>query len=350
MIYVKKEDVAEKSFVDLLAKTKKNVLFELTKQGAKAKQIDPVPFENFVYERMVFSSKNTNFDGNLIQTGPHAFPDVIARKFFGVEVKMTTADKWVSTGNSVLETTRVEDVRRIYLFFGKFGGKIDIRYKPYQDCLYDIGVTHSPRYKINMDLGDNSSIFHKMGVEYDVLRQEPNLIRKIKDYYRAQLKEGEELWWIDAQTEDVSVSPVIKPFRKLSRNEQKMFTVESMILFPEMFSSSTLKFERAAVYLITTYNAVSSNLRDNFTAGGQATINIGKKKVIVPKIFYHLSVVAKDIAHTINAMDEEKLKYYWRVSRLEKSKITQWKEMLDRNSELNGFGLKASDIFDTGLI
>ena len=350
MIYVQKEDVSEKSFVDLLAKTKENTLLEFAKQGAKAKQIGPVPFEDFVYDRMVFSSKNTDFDGHVIQTGPHAFPDIIAKKFFGVEVKMTTGDKWASIGNSVLETTRIEDVRRIYLFFGKFGGKIDIKYRPYQDCLYDIGVTHSPRYKIDMDLKGGNSIFHKMGVEYDVLRQESNPIQKIKDYYRERLKEGEELWWIDAQVEDTSVSPVIKSFRKLSAEEQKMFTVESMILFPEMFSSSTLKFERVAAYLITAYNAVSSNLRDNFTAGGQVTINIGKKKVVVPKIFYHLSVAAKDIARSIDEIDEEKLKYYWRVPRLEKSRLSQWKDMLDRNSELKGSGLKASDIFDAGLV
>lgn len=349
MIYVQKENVSEKSFLDLLAKTRNNSLMELQKQGQKAKQIGPVPFENFVFDRMVFSSKGTDFDGHVIQTGPHAFPDIIARKFFGVEVKMTTGDKWISTGNSVLETTRVDDVRRIYLFFGKFGGKIDIKYRPYQDCLYDIGVTHSPRYKIDMDLEDGKSIFHKMGVEYDVLRQEQNPIRKIKDYYRTQLSEGEELWWIDAQVEDVSVSPVIKSFRKLSEDERRRFTTESMILFPELFGSSTLKFERVAAYLITAYNAVSSNLRDNFTAGGQVKMEIKGKNVVVPKIFYHLSLAAEEIARTIEEIDEERLKYYWRVQKIEKARIAQWKEMLDRNSEWKDSGLKASDIFEAGL-
>src|SRR5687768_1542791 len=112
---------------------------------------------------------------------------------------MTSGDKRVSSGYSILETTRVQDVEYMYLFFGKFGGDIDIKYRPYQDYLYDIGVTHSPRYKINMDLTEGNSIFDKMRIPYEVLRKENSPIKKIKEYYRKQLEEGEELWWIDPQ-------------------------------------------------------------------------------------------------------------------------------------------------------
>ena len=50
-----------------------------------------------------------------------AFPD-IAVGDFGDEVKFTLSDTWKSVANSVLETQRVENVRKIYIVFGKMGG------------------------------------------------------------------------------------------------------------------------------------------------------------------------------------------------------------------------------------
>lgn len=346
MIYVAKPNAKEKDFIALLEKSRGLTLAFLSGK----KNISPTYFETIVFEQMRAAAKGTTFEGTVKQTGTHAFPDIIANKYFGVEVKMTLSDHWSSTGNSVLESSRIEDVERIYIMFGKFGGKLDIRYRLYQECLSEVSVTHSPRYRINMDLPQGKSIFDKIGIDYDVLRKDPNSIRKIKNYYRTLLKEGEELWWIDQDGDDKAVSPIIKPFRSLSDKEKESFVVEAMILFPEMFGNSSTKFERAAAYLIAEYNAVSANLRDLFTAGGQVRLKVKGRSVLLPQLAYRLHSRAKAIEKKIQTIDVEKLIFYWRSDKLKKDRLNQWKKLLNNKFVLVKSGVKASDIFDAGLL
>jgi len=343
MIYIAKQNTKEKDFINLLERSRMLMLDFLSGK----KNISSTYFETIVFERMCEASKGTPFEGTIKQTGTYAFPDIIANKYFGVEVKMTVNDHWTSTGNSVLESSRIEDIEKIYIVFGKLGGKLDIRYRLYQECLPEISVTHSPRYRINMDLPIGKSIFDKIGVDYDILRKDANSIQRIKEYYRSKLKDGEELWWIDNEQDKIS-SPVIKPFRGLSEKEKENFIVEAMILFPEMFGSSMTKFERAAAYLITEYNAVSANLRDSFTAGGRMEIKVKRKKIIVPKIYYKMYVRANAIKKKIDELPEEVFKYYWRIDKLSKNRSLFWKRLLDKKSS-DDLSVSASDIFESGI-
>lgn len=50
-------------------------------------------------------------------------------------------------GGSVAEGTRVEDVEHIFILFGKLHKPVEFRTRRYEECLCDIAVTHSPRYK-----------------------------------------------------------------------------------------------------------------------------------------------------------------------------------------------------------
>lgn len=345
MIYAEKPNAEEKDFLTLLENSKGLMLIFLSGK----KNISSTYFETVVCEKMIEAAKGTGFEGTIKQTGTYKFPDIIAKQFFGVEVKMTVKDHWTSTGNSVLESSRIEDAERIYIMFGKFGGNLDIRYRLYQECLPEISVTHSPRYRINMDLPEGKSIFDKIGTDYDALRKDHNAIKKIKDYYRSQLKEGEELWWIDQEDEDRSVSPIIKPYRSLSDKEKENFVVEAMILFPEMFGNSSTKFERAAAYLISEYNAVSANLRDLFTAGGQVKVKVKDKLVLGPQLAFRLQSRAKAIDKKIDVIEAEKLKYYWRTNKLKKPRLDHWKKLLDKEFSLTMPSVLASAIFDAGL-
>src|SRR3989344_4292392 len=180
MIYVDKDGVSENKFKELLERTRKLSIEKFS--GVKSTDPPaPIKFETEVFEMAKLASARTAFNGHVIQKGIHAFPDIIAKKYFGAEVKMTTGNGWISTGNSVLETTRVKGVERIYLFFGKFGGGFDAKYRLYHECLYDVGVTHYPRYKINMLLKDGKTIFDKIGVDYETIRKELNPIAKFKE-------------------------------------------------------------------------------------------------------------------------------------------------------------------------
>lgn len=84
-----------------------------------------------------------------------------------------------------MESTRDKNVENIYMLFGKLGGKTaEFKCRPYEDCLSDIAVTHSPRYLINMELTKEQTIFSKMGVAYDQLRNAPDSIEIVRKYYR----------------------------------------------------------------------------------------------------------------------------------------------------------------------
>jgi len=123
-----------------------------------------------------------------------------------------------------------------------------------------------------------------------------------------------------------------------------------MILFPEMFGNSSTKFERAAAYLIAQYNAVSANLRDLFTAGGQIKLKVKGKNVVVPQLAYRLHIRAKAIEKKIKELDAKTLAYYWRSDKLENDRLKQWKKLLNDKFVLIKSGVKASDIFDAGLL
>lgn len=344
MVYIAKSNVKERQFLDLLSISRKLLL-----KSFKNRSITPSYFEEAVFEQMTIAAIGTIFEGCVKQTGVYAFPDIIAKKYYGIEVKMTTSDHWTSTGNSVLESSRIKDVERIFIIFGKFGGKLNIRYRLYQECLSEISVTHSPRYRINMDLPSGKSIFDKIGIDYDKLRKKSNSIQIIKDYYRGQLKDGEELWWIDQENDQKTVSPIIKPFRGLAPREKSLFMIEVMILFPEIFSASNTKFERPAAYLIAQYNAVSPNLRDMFTAGGKVELLINGKKRTISRLAHNLYLNAKKIDAEFKNIDAHKLKYYWRLKRLDKKNRNQWERMINKYSQSKGSDYKAADIFKAGL-
>ena len=341
MIYAEKKNADEENFVTLLEKSKELLVTKIRTDN----KITALDFEELVCEKMCEASVGTEFEGTIKQTGVHAFPDIVANGYFGVEVKITTKDHWTSTGNSVLESSRIEDVQRIYIMFGKLGGEADVRYRLYQECLPEISVTHSPRYKINMDLPNGNSIFDKMGVDYDVLRTSGDTIQQIKSYYRGQLKDGEGLWWIDEESE--SSSPIIKQFRTLESEDKERFKVDCMILLPELFKNRA-NYERAAAYMITEFGAVSPSLRDAFSAGGQQEVKVVGEKKKVSQMLSQLHDYAPKIANRINDIDEELLKFYWQVSSIEEDRIMQWKELIDKDVVV-GLGAELpSEVFQSG--
>ncbi|MFH1386274.1 MAG: hypothetical protein ABIH50_01240 [bacterium] len=342
----KVNSATNKEFVNLLENAKTVALAKLHALGSNVNKLDSSTMEGLVLSSIMEASAGTKFADKIVRGSLHAFPDIIIDNKYGVEVKMTIGNKWTSTGNSILESTRVEQVEEIYLFFVKIGGRIDVKFRLYQECLNDIAVTHSPRYMIDMDLPNGKSIFDKIGIKYNDLRSKPNPIHHIKDYYRKQLSDGEELWWIDQES---TSTPIIKGYGNLSASDQEKFIIESMILFPEIFGNSNLKYSRPSAYLFTEYNAISSNMRDKFTAGGQAIVSIRGKDIKIPKIMLKLVNRSKEISSTIAGMDKDKLAHYWRADKISDPVIEQWKNILDSKSSWKKGKIKTSDLFELGL-
>lgn len=98
---------------------------------------------------------------------PQGFPDIAAGRF-GIEVKFTTNDTWLSIANSVLETNRVQTVGQIFIVFGKMGGVPEVRWSNYEDCVVHVRTSHVPRFEVEIPPAPGSMpLFQQMGVSYD---------------------------------------------------------------------------------------------------------------------------------------------------------------------------------------
>jgi len=270
--------------------------------------------ENVVADIMTENAKGTPFENSIELISGQRFPDIIANKYYGVEVKTTKQNHWTTTGNSVLEGTRVDGIEKIYMLFGKMISPIEFRCRPYEECLSDVVITHSPRYFINMDLEQDQTIFNKLNISYDTLRKLANPVKPIIEYYRQFLKPGEEVWWLD-QDEPKSTGIIIKLWNNLPQDTRKEYMLRAMILFPEIFSNRSDKFNRLSVWLVNMQGVVCPNVRDVFTAGGQGHIT-WKKKVFtgIPQIIMKMIESISEIKTLIKNVDKETLSHYWESS------------------------------------
>lgn len=283
--------------------------------------------EKDVFDALSRCSNNTPFEGTIKLVSGASFPDIVASHYYGVEVKSTNKNHWKSIGSSILESTRDQNVERIYLTFGKLGAPIEFRSRPYEECLSGIAVTHYPRYQIDMELKNGETIFDKMGIPYDDLRKMNNPVAPVSSYYKSKLKEGESLWWAsDTNIEATQAPATVKLWCALSPDEKTHFTVKGYALFPEIVSCPNCKkYQRYALWLATTCGIVNTNIRDQFSAGGQVnipTINGCFEKM--PAAFGRIEKNKELIVETILTENEAVLCEFWKVDSVEEDRILQW--------------------------
>lgn len=312
------------SYYNKLSISKKNKLLNLS----------PNEFELHFCETLSELAKSTHFNSSVKLISGHKFPDVIVDGTnYGIEIKTTKQNHWITTGNSVLESTRIEGVSNIYLFFAKLVKSPEFKWKKYEDCLVDIVVTHYPRYKIDMDA--NTTIFDKLSVSYESLRKDSNPIKYFREYYRDQLKPGEELWWLDSDQEELKSSNIkIQSFSNLSQDEKSDIISKAFILFPEICSRSSSKFSRFSAWCIKEYAIYVSSARDSFSAGGTVTLTIEDqiyKKA--PRIIQTMHNNAEKIETSLNEIEPDTLSKYWSIEqkKIENRKFDIWRELVSEN-------------------
>lgn len=289
--------------------------------------------EPYVKDVMTSLATGTAFENSIELIGGQKFPDIVAKKYYGIEVKTTTQNHWKTTGNSVLESTRVDNVERIFMLFAKLASPIEFRCRPYEEVLSEVVVTHSPRYLIDMNLEHGKTIFDKIKVPYDTLRKTENPIRPIVDYYRSKLKPGEELWWMDSENNSKSSSIVIRIWNNLSLKEKQDLKNRAMVYFPELFGNSNDKFGRLAIWLVTREAVVCPNIRDLFTAGGKNDYVIGP--VIyhkVPRIFLNVFDNIPSIVETIMETSAFELSEYWETQTTDITKLSDWVRLVTNHA------------------
>lgn len=315
-----------------------STVFELYNQARKSpKKISTLlgrSLEPYIKDVITNQAIGTSFEGSIELIGGQKFPDIVAKKYYGIEVKTTTQNHWKTTGNSVLETTRVPNVERIFMLFAKLASPIEFRCRPYEDVLSEVVVTHSPRYLIDMNLGKGNTIFDKIKLPYDILRKKENPIRPIIDYYKAKLKPGEELWWMDSEKNENASSLVIKIWNNLPTKEKHYLKTRAMVYFPELFGSSPDKFARLAIWLITRKSVACPNVRDLFTAGGKSDYSVGKKIYRkVPRIYFNLFENISEIVNTVMHTSAVELAEYWQIKTTEKTKLFDWVDLISEYSK-----------------
>ena len=290
--------------------------------------------EPFVKDIMSEIAIGTPFENSIELIGGQKFPDIVANKYYWIEVKTTTQNHWKTTGNSVLESTRVNDVERIFMLFAKLASPIEFRCRPYEEVLSEVVVTHSPRYLIDMNLEKGKTIFDKIKMPYDTLRKKENPIKPLVNYYKSKLKAGEELWWMDSENGNDSSNIVIRIWNNLPQNEKQELKNSSMIFFPELFGNRSDKFNRVAIWLATRKSIVCPNIRDLFTAGGKVDIIIGTKKYDrVPRIFLNLFQNLPQILENIVKISPIELSEYWEIKTSEKNKIFDWIDLVSESAK-----------------
>jgi len=308
--------------------------------------------EDDVLKCLVKTAIGTKFEGTIEKISGQRFPDIVAGKYYGVEVKSSKDEKWITLGGSVNESTRVEDVERIFLVFGKLMEPIEFRSRPYEDCLFDVVVTHYPRYKINMNLKQGETIFDKIGTTYDSFRKN-DPIKKIVDYYSKHFKYDESLWWIgkvinDEQTK--AETPMkIELWEDLPADKRKDLKAKGLALFPELTGNSNDKYKEFSFWLVANYNVVSTSTRDIFSAGGREDKIIKAKTYKdIPRVIINIIENKDTILEIINSTEESILCDTWKVEKIEPDRLGQWINLAPKDNILKEYDIQSvlKAIFD----
>ena len=118
-----------------------------------------------------------------------------------------------------------------------------------------------------MSLRHGETVFDKIGYQYDTLRNSPDAIDKIKQYYKKQAKkQGNQMpWWMnDANTEPISMN--IRLWSAANSTERTDLRAQMLVLFPEMVNGI---YGNAAMWLAGAKGIIDPSFRDRYSAGGK---------------------------------------------------------------------------------
>ncbi len=307
------------------------VVIQLSNQSqSQTPCLSPKEFEDIVLSALKRECRSTKSNANRA-FHQHAFPDFRVNGF-GVEVKHTTKDTWLAVGNSIFEGMRDKNAKQIYLIYGKMGGWPEVRWARYADCVTHVRISHSPRFVIEMDKA--ASLFKTIGVPYSdfcQLSPEEKMIH-IRSYVRKNLRDGEQLWWLEDREEQEHALPmVVKFFRTLPIEEKRKLRAEATLLCPEVVQGSRArgKYDRAGIYLITRHGVYASQLRDLFSAGsvGARSGQRGHKYIIAA-----LQDIKQEIRSAAEYLDDELFVEYWGKVCAKEERIKYWLSLADQHA------------------
>jgi hypothetical protein len=285
-------------------------------------------FENRVREVVKASiddpTINIDFDPH-----PQAFPDIAVGEF-GIEVKFTTNDTWRSVANSVLETNRINEVKTVYIVFGKMGGVPDVKWGEYEKSVMHVRTSHVPRFEV--EIGAPKSLFEQMGISYDNFRvsEMHEKMLYIRQYARGRLKEGERLWWLEDATGEEHTLPIqARLYTKLSTEEKTKLRAEAILLCPRIVESgrSKNKYDDVVLYLLTYHGVLCHQARDLFSAGSVANpTNDDNGGIYIERA---IKLIEREIRDAAARMEDALFTEYWGFSVPPSQRIKEWLRLAD---------------------
>ena len=290
----------------------------------------PAKFETRVRELLPHLAKDKGLKVNL-SPHPHIFPDIVLGSF-GIEVKVTEKDSWRSVANSVFEGTRDEGVEHIYVLFGKMGGKPEVKWGRYEDCVIHVRTSHVPRFEVEINPGKN--LFAILGITYHAFRKlSPHeKMKHIRRYARGRLKEGERLWWLEDKPEreqEHSLPLEVRLYMNLEQDEKRKLRAEAALLCPQIVKPSRAKkkYDDVAVYLLTYHGVLVSQARDLFSAGSVALRADGTRGGNY--ILRALKDIEAEMKQAASELEDALFVEYWGRPVAPKDRIKEWLKRAD---------------------
>lgn len=297
---------------------------------AKAKSFETAKqFEDRVRSAIgaELKGKTSSIDFN---PSAQAFPD-IAIGNFGIEVKFTENDTWRSVANSVLETNRIEEVKTVYLVFGKMGGTPEVKWGEYEKCVMHVRTSHVPRFEV--EIGTAHSLFELMKVPYDKFRhlEMHDKMQFIRQYARQRLKVGERLWWLEDSPDEQHSLPIqARLYTKLPSEEKIRLRAEAVLLCPQIVASGRArnKYDDAVLYLLTYHGVLCHQARDLFSAGSVANPqNDDDGGLYIERA---LKLLEAEMLNAALRMDSKLFVEYWGYDAAPKKRIEEWLKKADQ--------------------
>ncbi len=275
---------------------------------------------------------------------PYGFPDIALGKF-GIEVKFTTNDTWRSVANSVFESFRNKDVKHIYVVFGKMGGKPEVRWGRYEECVMHVRTSHVPRFEVDIEASE--SLFKKFGVTYEQFSAltEEGRMEHVRKYARDRLKRGERLWWLEEKPDEGHSLPLqVKLYANLTKTEQLKMRGEASLLCPRIVGSGRdrTKYVDPVMYLLTYHGILAT--RDTFSAGSAAGPERGG--IYVQRA---LKRVENQMVEAAHYLEESLFTEYWGRNVRPNKRIKEWLKLADGYAQAATPSWKPSEVLFLGL-
>lgn len=245
----------------------------------------------------------------------HTFPDIQVGDRFGVEVK-SSQKGWSVPGGSIIESSRKKGIEVIRVIFANEKERpAKFKQRLYQDCVKNVGVTHAPRYMLDMTLKSGESFFDQIGIDYEDIRKDP--VKSLRESILKKEKVGGS-WLSDFVTPD-DISPVeIRLFSSLPDDEKERLKAEILVLYPIIFEkSNSSKYVDPVVYLLSKYSVVSPQFRDLFTAGGKKEFE-GKT---YSALFYRVLESKDSILEAMRSLDLSVIRDAFKKPKLRRDEV-----------------------------